>query len=116
MSALFVVVAMKAISRVRWHLNESRRFFGELALPEEMIHASRLDAWLIDHCRREQTHRAPTQMVQRYITPRELRDAEKISAAAKQLGQLNRARVEQEGKRKFIAVNPALLDPEVPGT
>jgi putative DNA primase/helicase len=39
-----------------WHLNESRRFFGELALPVELANAARLDRWLIEYCKRERTH------------------------------------------------------------
>lgn len=38
-----------------WHLHEARRFFGELALPEELAAAARLNSWLIDYCRRERT-------------------------------------------------------------
>ena len=33
--------------------NESRRFFGELAIPQEMVNASKVDDWLIRYCRRE---------------------------------------------------------------
>jgi len=29
-----------------WHLNESRRFLGELSLPVELANAARLDRWL----------------------------------------------------------------------
>jgi putative DNA primase/helicase len=39
-----------------WHLHESRRFFGELALPAELADAARLDSWLIEYCRQERTH------------------------------------------------------------
>ncbi|MGH8660095.1 MAG: YfjI family protein [Gammaproteobacteria bacterium] len=46
--------AFESASRIAaWHLNESRRFFGELALPAELVNAARLDSWLIDYCRRE---------------------------------------------------------------
>jgi putative DNA primase/helicase len=33
-----------------WHLNESRRFFGEFALTPEMAKANQLDAWVIRYC------------------------------------------------------------------
>jgi len=46
----------RACAVVSWHLSESRRFFGELALPQEMADACRLDDWLLAHCRRERTH------------------------------------------------------------
>lgn len=49
--------AFEGASRITaWHLNESRRFFGELALPAELGDAARLDRWLIEYCRRERTH------------------------------------------------------------
>ena len=41
---------------VAWHLNESRRLLGELAVPAELMDAVRLDAWLISYCRQERTH------------------------------------------------------------
>jgi putative DNA primase/helicase len=43
-----------------WHLHESRRFFGELALPAELADAARLDTWLIEDCRRKRTREGGT--------------------------------------------------------
>ena len=40
----------KAVRIIMWHLNESRRFFGEIALPEEQIKMIKLDTWLITYC------------------------------------------------------------------
>ena len=52
--------SFESASRIAaWHLNEARRFFGELALPAELANAARLDTWLIEHCRRERTHIVP---------------------------------------------------------
>lgn len=46
--------AIKAASCVAlWHLNESRRFFGEMALTEDLANAANLEMWLIEYCRRE---------------------------------------------------------------
>jgi putative DNA primase/helicase len=92
---------------VAWHLSESRRFFGELALPTELADAARLDAWLVEYCRRERTHLVPTREAQR-LGP--VRDKEKLTTALRGLEELDRARVAQEGRRKTIKVNPALLD------
>jgi putative DNA primase/helicase len=89
-----------------WHLHESRRFFGELALPAELADAARLDGWLIEHCRRERTHLVSTREAQR-LGP--IRDKEKLTAALRELEELDRVKVEQEGRRKTIKVNPALL-------
>ena len=89
-----------------WHLHESRRFFGELALPAEMADAARLDGWLIGHCRRERTHLVSTREAQR-LGP--IRDKEKLAAALRELEELDRVKVAQEGRRKTIKVNPALV-------
>ena len=89
-----------------WHLNEARRFFGELALPAELADGARLDSWLIEHCKRERTHLVPTREAQR-CGP--IRDKEKLTAALRELEELDRVRVTHEGRRKTIKVNPALV-------
>jgi putative DNA primase/helicase len=91
---------------VAWHLNESRRFFGELALPAELADAARLDSWLIEHCQRVRTHLVSTREAQR-LGP--IRDKEKLIAALRELEELDRVRVSHEGRRKTIKVNPALI-------
>lgn len=91
---------------VAWHLNEARRFFGELALPAELADAARLDAWLIEQCRRDGTSEVPRREAQR-CGP--VRDAERLSAALRVLAELDRVRAEAEGKRRPVRVNPALL-------
>jgi putative DNA primase/helicase len=90
-----------------WHLNESRRFFGELALPPEMADAVRLDGWLISYCRNQRTHIIATRDVQR-LGP--IRDGEKLRLALQGIEELDRVRVTQNQKRKMIMVNPALLE------
>jgi putative DNA primase/helicase len=99
--------AFEGASRIAaWHLNEARRFFGELALPAELLDAARLDDWLIGYCRRERTHLVPTREAQR-LGP--VRDKERLATALRELEELDRVRVTQEGKRKTIKVNPALV-------
>ncbi len=99
--------AFEGASRIAaWHLNEARRFFGELALPPELADAARLDSWLIERCKRERTHLVPTREAQR-LGP--IRDKEKMTTALRELEELDRVRVVQEGRRKTIEVNPALV-------
>lgn len=88
-----------------WHLGESRRFFGELALPPEMADAARLDAWLIGHCRRERTHVAGKNHVRQHGP---LRDGGRLDAAIKELTELDRLRMVTEGRRFILRLNPAL--------
>jgi putative DNA primase/helicase len=99
--------AFDGASRISaWHLNESRRFFGELALPAELADASRLDTWLIGHCKRERTHMVGKNHVRQHGP---LRDGARLDAAIKELGNLDRMRVTKEGKKIMLLVNPALI-------
>jgi len=99
--------AFELASRIAaWHLSEARRFFGELAQPVELAGAARLDSWLIEYCQRVQTQLVPNREAQR-LGP--LREKEKLAAALGELQELDRVRVAQEGRRKTIKVNPALV-------
>ncbi|MFL9907350.1 DUF3987 domain-containing protein [Paraburkholderia sp. RL17-337-BIB-A] len=96
-----------ASSIVAWHLSESKRFFSELALPDDVADAARLDAWLIEHCRAERTQMVSKRHAQQFGP---LRKADPLSAALKALEDLDRVRVARAGKQILIHVNPALLD------
>jgi putative DNA primase/helicase len=96
---------------VAWHLNESRRFFGELALPVELANAVRLDTWLIEHCKREHVNLAGKNHVRRHGP---LRDKALLDAAIKELVELNRIQLAKEEKRLIIKINPALLSGDRP--
>ncbi len=91
-----------------WHLNEARRFFGELALPAELADAARLDNWLIEYCRRERKNLVPIAKLQQG-GPGGLRSKVAIEAAIRELEDASRARLLRDGKRRLVAVNPALL-------
>ena len=100
---------VEAASRVvAWHLNESRRLLGELAVPAELMNAISLDAWLISYCRQERTRLVPIADLQQR-GPNALRRKPVIDAAMLELKEANRARWIHDGKRKMIAINPALL-------
>lgn len=92
---------------IAWHLHEARRFYGELALPEELADAARLDSWLIEYCKRERTCLIPTREAQR-LGP--VRDKEELTIALRVLEELDRVRVTKEGRQKIIKVNPALVE------
>lgn len=100
--------AFECASRIAaWHLHESRRFFGELSLPPALADAARLDGWLIEQCRRQQTGSVSTREAQR-LGP--VRDKERLAAALQELEELDRIKVEQGGRRKAIHLNPALAE------
>lgn len=92
---------------VAWHLHESRRFFGELALPPEMADAARLDSFLISHCKRENTHTVNKRFTQQHGP---LRKKERFEPAINELCALDRLNVRTEGKQVILRVNPLLLD------
>ena len=99
--------ALEAGSRIAaWHLNEARRFFGELALPPEMADAARLDRWLMEHCQREQTHFVGKRHARQHGP---LRSGDSLDAAIRELSDLDRMRLLKEGKRITLQLNPALL-------
>ena len=105
------LAAFEGASRIAaWHLHEARRFYGELALPEEQADAVRLDSWLLDYCRREKTNIIPRREVQRNVTPGHLRQKVALDTALVELVEAERVRLVQEGRRKEIHINPALLE------
>ncbi len=89
-----------------WHLSEARRFFGELALPAELADAARLDSWLIEHCRQARTHIVGKNHVRQHGP---LRDGARLDNAIRELAELDRLRLEKDGKRQTIHLNPALV-------
>jgi len=102
--------AIEGASRiVAWHLNESRRFFSELALPVAKANVVRLDSWLIECCRRKHAQNVPMKTVEQY-GPSGLREKAAIESAMRELKELGRARSVKDGRRKIIEVNPALLN------
>jgi putative DNA primase/helicase len=99
--------AFERASRIAaWHLNESRRFFGELAWPTEMADAARLDKWLLEHCRRERAHCVARRDAQRQGA---VRDGARLDVAIRELASLDRIQLRKDGKQLSIWVNPALL-------
>jgi putative DNA primase/helicase len=87
-----------------WHLNESRRFFGELALPTELADAVRLDEWLLEYCKSDGVNNVRKNHVRQYGP---LRQITKLNDAITELVNLDRIQLLDEGKRKSIKVNPA---------
>jgi putative DNA primase/helicase len=99
--------AFEGASRITaWHLHEARRFFGVLALPVELADAARLDSWLIVHCRQKRTHLVGKNHVRQHGP---LRDGVRLDAAIRELAELDRVRLEKDGKRLTIHLNPALM-------
>lgn len=90
-----------------WHLMEARRFFGEIALPSELADALRIDSWLIEYCRRERTCLVGKNYARQHGP---LRNGDALNAAIRELADLDRVRLETDGKKMTIKVNPLLVE------
>jgi len=93
---------------VAWHLNESLRFFGDLALPDELANASRLSDWLINYCKANGMDVVSTRTVSR-SGPNQLRDKERRDAAIVELIDRGHIVLLKSGKKQEIQLNPQLL-------
>jgi putative DNA primase/helicase len=97
-----------AATVIGWHLREARRLLSDLDTPNDLVAAIRLDAWLIAEARRSGDHRIPTPRVYQF-GPGCVRDAKAMKAALGLLAERGRARMEEDGKRRFVVVSPALV-------
>ena len=100
---------MRSAARLAgWHLYEARRFLGEMAAPVHVNHARRLDDWLLERCRGGKITLIPTRDILRE-GPSCVRCSSALDAAIEELTDAGRARLHKDGRRRFVAVNPALL-------
>lgn len=97
----------RGIHLATWHLGESRRFFGELALPATLSQAMRLDGWLVEYCQRNRVT-AVTKNHARQFGP--LRDGLQLDSAIRELEELCRVRLNKDQRPASIQVNPVLLE------
>ena len=91
-----------------WHLHEARRLLADLDAPPELSAAIRFDAWLRDEALRTGDLRIVSARIYQY-GPGCVRDSKALKAALALLDERGRARVAQEGRHRFVVVNPALL-------
>ena len=106
--AIYADAVRAADTVIGWHLHEARRVLSDLDTPTDLVAAIRLDAWLIAEGRRSGDHRIPTPRVYQFA-PSCVRDAKAMKTALATLTERGRARMEEDGKRRFVVVNPALV-------
>lgn len=100
--------AMHSAGRIAsWHLSESRRFFGELALPAELADAVRLEAWLVDHAKRTAAASVAKNFARQHGP---LRDGRRLKAALAELAERGRLRLDEDRRPFIIRLHPALLE------
>jgi putative DNA primase/helicase len=94
---------------VGWHLNEARRLLADLDTPPSLAAAIRLDSWLRNEAQANGTDRVPTKRIYQY-GPNCVRDSRDLRAALAILAERGRARMEEVGRRRCVAINPAQLE------
>lgn len=108
-----LVIGLEAIESgceiAAWHLNEARRFFGEIALPDELAEIIRFDAWLVGFSQKKQLASISATDIMQCATPAKFRKKEVLAKALELLGEKNRLRVKSEGRGKVVEINPQLL-------
>lgn len=92
-----------------WHLNEAQRFFGEIAIPNELAELVNLDAWLVDYAKRRGVSTFSTTEIMQNVTPTKFRKAAQLQNGLSLLEAENRLRFEKDGKKKLVHINPVLL-------
>ncbi|MDR3441971.1 MAG: DUF3987 domain-containing protein [Legionella sp.] len=97
---------------ILWHLNESRRFFGGLALPPDLADAVRLETWLLAYCQKQNVDRVPSQAILQ-CGPPGMRKSAALKATLQILEEAGRVRLNMTVRPKCIEINPILLKYEV---
>lgn len=98
-----------AVRIVAWHLDESLRLLADLDATAEMASAIRFDAWLRSEASRTGETCITAARIYQY-GPGCVRDQKDLKQALALLEERGRVRVVIEGRRRFVVVNPALLD------
>ena len=92
---------------VGWHLYEARRLLGDVATPRELADARKLDAWMIDRCRRNGATGFALRELQQ-LGPNSTRKKTPLDAAIAELIDTGRVRYTADCKR--IEVRPELIE------
>jgi len=104
-----VAAVAAATTIVTWHLGEARRLLTAIESSPTFAAAVRLDEWLRQDARESGCNRIPVRRVFQF-GPRSARDSQIFKTSIALLAERGRARIEIEGRGRYVAVNPALLD------
>jgi putative DNA primase/helicase len=97
----------RACTLAVWHLKEAQRYFSNATSQTYLADAMRLDAWLLDYCRRNRCLRLEERHLLQY-GPNSLRQKARLEGPLAELS--SRHRIRRDGG--LIEVNPALLSLE----
>ncbi|WP_143735652.1 DUF3987 domain-containing protein [Microbulbifer mangrovi] len=91
-----------------WHLNETLRFFNEVDLPQVLKDAATLEKWVVDKCKKYGDRKIPKNEVAQK-GPYSIRKKAKLDPAIRALELLGRFKLENDGRRDVLCINPALM-------
>lgn len=97
---------MAASVIVKWHLYEAKRFFQQIAIPDHINNAMKIDAYILKYCRQQKTNQVEKNYVRRYGS---IRDKKLLDEAIGELVEANRIRIMVDNRTNIIQVNPDLL-------
>lgn len=100
------IAMQSAICVVAWHLNEAKRFLGELSLAPELTDAVKFDNWILGYCKNNHVNQVERSFSLQHGP---LRSKAKLDGVLKELFFRNRARQEKVKGKVLITVNPMLL-------
>ena len=96
----------RAIAIVTWHLYEAKRFLNQIAIPEHINNAIKLDDYILRYCRDHKTDTVAKNHLRRNGA---IRDKKLLNEALDELVDANRIRIILDDRTSIIEVNPALL-------
>jgi putative DNA primase/helicase len=95
-----------AIEIVAWHLYEAKRFFNQIATPEYLGNAIKLDAYILRNCRNFKANTIQKNHLRQHGP---IRDKKLLNEALDELVDANRIKIILDDRTSLIEVNPALL-------
>ena len=95
-----------AIEIVAWHLYEAKRFFNQIATPEYLGNAIKLDAYILRNCRNFKANTIQKNHLRQHGP---IRDKKLLNEALDELVDANHIKIILDDRTSLIEVNPALL-------
>jgi len=95
-----------AIDIVTWHLYEAKRFLNQIAVPEHINNAIKIDDYILRYCRNHKTDTVAKNHLRQHGA---IRDKKLLNEALDELIDANRIRVILDDRTSIIQINPALL-------
>ena len=96
----------RAIIIVTWHLYEAKRFLNQIAIPEHINNAIKIDDYILRYCRDYKSETVAKNHLRQHGA---IRDKKLLNEALAELIDANRIRISLDDRTSIIEVNPAIL-------